>query len=202
MILTGLSRGELAAACWKAVDEILESEHGSLTLWPPYSGADPNVGRVTMLLPGMYENATAYCHGTSFKIVADLVAGRADQALASWHKVMPDNAKHPSSISGCEPYAFTNQYLGPTNGRAGDSISGWITGSAGWMFRSVIEYFCGVQPGYHGLKISPCLPTTWDEVRVRRQLRGKTYDVLIKRDGSGYRITVNGQKYEGGELAY
>ncbi len=109
-VMTGLAKGERRTKCLKAIDDTLESEHGSLTLWPPYTKADENVGRVTMLLPGMYENGTPYCHGTAFKIVSDLTAGRADQALRSYHKVMPDNADHPSSVSGCEPYAFTNQY--------------------------------------------------------------------------------------------
>lgn len=201
-VMTGLAQGERRAKCLKAVDEILESQHGSLTLWPAYSGSDKNVGRVTMLLPGMYENCTPYCHGTAFKIVADLTVGRADEALRSYLKVMPDNAAHPSVVSGCEPYAFTNQYLGPTNGRSGDSISGWISGTAGWMFRAVVEYFCGIQPGYKGLKIHPCLPRGWDQVHVKRELRGKLYDVAISRADAGYAITVNGQPYHGEEISY
>ena len=201
-LMTGLAQGERRAACIKAIDTLLEAEHGSLTLWPPYTASDPNVGRVTMLLPGMYENGTPYCHGTAFKIVADLAVGRADEALTSYHKVMPDSARHPSTVSGCEPYAFTNQYLGPTNGRSGDSISGWITGTAGWMFRAVVEYFCGVKPGYHGLTIEPCLPTTWNQVSVERQLRGKTYQVDIRRKAGGYAITVNGKPYNGEVLPY
>jgi cellobiose phosphorylase len=201
-VMTGLAQGERRVACLKAIDGILEAEHGSLTLTPHYTAADPNVGRVTMLLPGMYENGTPYCHGTAFKIVADLTAGRPDQALASYLKVMPDSPGHPSVVSGCEPYAFTNQYLGPANGRSGDSISGWITGAAGWMFRAVVEYFCGIKPGYKGLTIEPCLPAGWDHVSVQRQLRGKQYDVVIQRKAGGYAITVNGSAYHGGVIAY
>ena len=201
-VLTGLATGERRELCLKAVDEILESDHGSLTLWPHYTRADENVGRVTMLLPGMYENGTPYCHGTAFKIVTDIVAGRPDEALRSWRKVMPDNAAHPSSVSGCEPYAFTNQYLGPANGRAGDSISGWITGTAGWMFRAVLEYFCGVKPGYHGFTVEPCLPSEWDRVKIHRVLRGKAYEIAIRREAGGYRIEVDGVPYSGGELPY
>jgi cellobiose phosphorylase len=195
--LTGIAKGERLAKCWQAVDQKLGNPYGSLTLWPHYTKKDDNVGRVTMLLPGMYENGTPYCHGTAFKIVADIAAGRPDQALESWYKVMPDNSNHPSAVSGCEPYAFTNQYLGPANGRAGESISGWITGTAGWMFRAVLEYFCGVQPGYHGLDIKPCLPTGWNEVSVRRHWRGKEYQIDINRAGNGYSINVNGQTLVG-----
>jgi len=200
--LTGIAKGERLAKCWKAVDEMLDNPHGSLTLWPHYTASDENVGRVTMLLPGMYENGTPYCHGTAFKIVADIAAGRPDQALASWYKVMPDNPEHPSSISGCEPYAFTNQYLGPANGRAGESISGWITGSAGWMFRAVLEYFCGIKPGYDALEIKPCLPSGWNEVSVRRQLRGKEYRIEIRRSKDDYEIRVNGESCKSGTIPY
>lgn len=193
-VLTGLATGERLEKCWKAIDEILESEHGSLTLWPPYTSRDENSGRVSMLLPGMYENGTPYCHGTAFKIVADIVGGRPDKALASWRKVMPDNPAHPSAVSGCEPYAFTNQYLGPCNGRAGDSISGWITGAAGWMFRAVLENFCGVRPAYHGLEIRPCLPSEWRGAKVRRIFRGREYAIEISKAGPGPDLVkVNGR---------
>lgn len=193
--LTGLATGERLEKCWAAVDKYLDNPHGSLTLWPHYTAKDENVGRVTMLLPGMYENGTPYCHGTAFKIVADIMAGRIDKGLESWYKVMPDSEAHPSSVSGCEPYAFTNQYLGPANGRAGSSISGWVTGSAGWMFRAVLEYFCGIQPGYDKLTIKPALPTGWDKVKVNRVWRGESYAIEIVREGDSYAITVNGQPY-------
>ncbi|WP_309398456.1 GH36-type glycosyl hydrolase domain-containing protein [Cerasicoccus maritimus] len=201
-ILAGLAKGERREACLKAIDEQLESDHGSLTLTPAYNAKDENVGRVTMLLPGMYENGTPYCHGTAFKIVMDCVAGRPDEGLHSYRKVMPDTPEHPSLISGCEPYAFTNQYLGPDNGRAGESISGWITGSAGWMFRSIVDYFCGVQPGYAGVDITPCLPTEWDNVKVDRMVRGKLYAIEIRREGEGYAITVNGEACPDGFVPY
>lgn len=109
---------------------------------------------------------------------------------------MPDSPDHPSSISGCEPYAFTNQYLGPANGRSGDSISGWITGTAGWMFRAVLEYFCGVRPGYHGLEIRPCLPSGWDRVKVRRTFRGESFAIELARQSTGeISVTVNGRAW-------
>lgn len=201
-ILTGLATGERKELCLKAVDERLETTHGSLTLTPHYTGSDENVGRVSMLLPGMYENGTPYCHGTAFKIVSDIIANRPQEALKSWKKVMPDSVEHPSIVSGCEPYAFTNQYLGPANARQGDSISGWITGTAGWMFRAVLEYFCGVKPGYHGFTVEPCLPVEWDRVTIHRVLRGKAYDIAIERQANGYGITVNGAAYAGGVIPY
>lgn len=201
-VMTGLATGERRTLCLKAIDGTLESPHGSLTLWPPYTGRDEHVGRVTMLLSGMYENGTPYCHGTAFKIVADCCAGRADRALASFLKVMPDNPGHPSTVSGCEPYAFTNQYLGPRNGRAGASISGWITGTAAWMYRAVWEYFLGVQPDYDGVHIRPCLPKAWPEVTASRTVRGQILNLHLRQETGGVKVTVNGQTYPENFLPY
>ena len=193
-IMTGIAQGERKQLCLKAIDGPLASPHGSLTLWPPYTARDEHVGRVSMLLSGMYENGTPYCHGTAFKIVADCCAGRADRALESFLKVLPDQAAHPSAISGCEPYAFTNQYLGPRNGRAGASISGWITGTAAWMYRAVWEYFLGIQPDYEGIHIRPCLPTAWPEVTAHRTVRGQELHLHIRRTAAGLETKVNGHR--------
>jgi len=201
-LLAGLATGERKRKCLEAIDRHLESAHGSLTLWPPYTSRDDGVGRVTMLLPGMYENGTPYCHGTAFKIVADCLAGRADEAFASYRKVMPDTPEHPSTVSGCEPYAFTNQYLGPDNARAGASISGWITGTAGWMFRAMVEYICGIQPGYRGFAVRPCLPRGWAGVTVERQLRGTAYRIVARRRAEGMETRVNDRLVPDGFVPY
>lgn len=201
-VLTGLAKAERLKKCHATIDGPLESTHGSLTLTPAYTKADSNVGRVSVILPGMYENGTPYCHGTAFKIVSDCASGRPDKALRSYRKVMPDTGEHPSLISGCEPYAFTNQYLGPDNGRSGESISGWITGTAGWMYRAVLEYMIGIQPDYGGFYIRPSLPTEWPSVSAERVLRDKRYSIRIDRNGEDYGIKVNGKRLESGFISY
>lgn len=197
-LMTGLAEGERREACLKAIDGPLESQHGSLTCTPAYTRKDPNSGRLSMILPGMYENSTPYCHGTAFKIFADCMIDRPDMALRSFRKVMPDNPDHPSAVSGCEPYAFTNQYLGPENGRAGDSITGWITGTAAWMYRSVLEGMLGIQPDYDGFHIRPALPSAWPAVSVERVLRGKRCFIEMTHEA----VTVNGRPLNGDFVFY
>ena len=110
--------------CTHSSIELLESDHGCLVSSPADTHADENVGQLTVILPGTYENASPYCHGTAIKIAALLKAGNLDDALRMYRKVMPDNDAHPSDRSGVEPYAFTNQVLGSDNLRAGVSVSG------------------------------------------------------------------------------
>ena len=62
------------------------------------------------MLPGLFENGGVYCHATGFKILMDCKLGRAEKALCTLKKIMPDSEKNPSTQSGAEPYVFTNCY--------------------------------------------------------------------------------------------
>jgi len=80
-----------------------------------------------------------------------------------------------------EPYAVTNMYLGPENlERSGEALMSWITGTAGWLFRSITEFMFGVQADYDGLALRPCLSSKWKEVSIRREFRGAVYLIEIK----------------------
>ncbi len=187
----------------EAVAKHLESDHGCLVSSPAYTESDENVGRLTVILPGTYENASPYCHGTAFMIAALIKAGHPEEALTLYKKVMPDSADHPSDTSGVEPYAFTNQYLGPDNLRAGVSVSGWITGTAGWMYNNVVKSFLGFQPTYTGVVIDPRLPKEWKEASMTTQCRGTKYNIKITNTGGKEpKLTVNGKAIEGNFIPY
>mgnify|MGYP001225580981 CR=1 FL=1 len=179
-VMSGLAEGERADKCLQAVDEQLDSAYGPLTLSPPYTSYNPSIGRLTGFVPGIWENGTPYCHGGTFKIVADCVAGRGNQAFETYSKILPDSQWNPSDQSGCEPYVFTNMYFGPANPRAGETAFAWVTGTAGWMFRSVAQYMLGFYPGYDSIKIRPCIPEDWEEISMKRVYRGDTYLLMIR----------------------
>lgn len=162
------------------VDQRLECPYGSLTLSPAYTSPDLSIGRLTEFVPGIWENGCPYCHGSAFKMVADCMLGRGDAAYRTLQKVMPDAANNPTEVSGCEPYAFTNMYLGPDNPRPGFAMFGWISGTAGWVFRAVTQEMMGFQPTYHGIVIAPCIPSDWDACRFERQFRGNRYCLEIE----------------------
>ncbi|MGF7141903.1 cellobiose phosphorylase [Anaerotaenia torta] len=178
-ILSGVAEGERKEACLKAIDTYLESEHGSLTLYPAYRSYQPHIGRLSSFVPGIWENGTPYCHGGAFKAVADCVVGRGNEAYRTLCKIMPDSQGHPSSRSTCEPYALTNMYLGPENPRAGEAIMSWITGTAGWVYRLITQYMIGFMPGYETITIDPCIPSGWAGVTARRVYKGCVYHIEI-----------------------
>lgn len=187
-ILAGIPDPERQEKCLKALDTQLDSPYGPLTLYPTYRKYNPAIGRLTGFVPGIWENGTPYCHGGTFKIVADCCAGRGDAAYETMLKIMPDSQTNPSDYSGCEPYVLTNMYFGPDNPRAGQTMFAWVTGTAGWMFRAATQYMMGFFPGYQSITIRPCIPSGWKACRMRRKFRNSVYFLTLKNSGSGSKI--------------
>lgn len=200
-ILGGIAEGERLDSILKAIDTDLECDYGSLVLTPAYRKFNPGIGRITQFVPGMWENASPYCHGTAFKIVADTFIGRGDIAYRSMMKVLPDSPENPCTHSGCPPYQVTNMYYGPEHPRAGQILYSWITGTADWLFKALTSYMLGVRADYNGLLIDPCMPSHWKKASMERSFRGARYRVTIEnpegRQTGVREITLDGGRVEG-----
>lgn len=185
------------------VEDNLCCDYGYVQNKSAYTVGDDHVGRVTYFGKGCYENGSVYNHGCAFKLAADCYLHRGNEALKTVNLMMPTNPKNDSSMSGMEPYALSNMYLGPENDfRPGFSPMYWVTGTCGWMFRGIVEYMLGVQAEYDGLKINPALPEIWKNVSVHRTYRGCVYDIeFIQNSYNGkLDITVDGNAIEGNIL--
>ena len=62
----------------------------------------------------------------------------------------------------------------------GFSVFGWISGTAGWVFRAVTQSMMGIQPAYDGFDVKPCLPSAWKGCRFDRQFRKNRYRIEIR----------------------
>jgi cellobiose phosphorylase len=165
---------------------------------PPYAGFDPMVGRMSGMLPGLFENGGVYCHASAFKILADCKTGRSDEALRTLKKIMPDSEKNPSSQSGAEPYVFTNCYS--THPKYfGRSYQSWTTGTSAWCMMGLCEGLLGVQRDFDGLRIQPCLPSDWEQAEMTRRFRGADYRIILRR-GKNKQITADGRLMNGSVL--
>ncbi len=184
-----------AAALMDLIESELATPAGYVLCKPACQQHNPHIGMFSFMVPGVCENAAIYCHGNAFKIVADCTLGRAEEAYATLKKILPGNPENPDS--GVEPYAVTNQYLGPENPhRAGAANGTWITGTAGWIYRAVTEHLLGLQPGYDGLHLNPCLPAAWPEVNIRRLFRDNVYNITLRHSDQPS-CTVNGEEIAG-----
>ena len=200
-VLSGVASKERGEKCMESVEKYLNSDYGPLTLFPAYTKFNNKIGRLTSFVPGIWENGTPYCHGGTFKIVADCLMGRGNEAFEDIMKILPDSENNPTTHSGCEPYALTNMYFGPDNPRKGETLFAWVTGTAGWMFRAVTQYMCGFYPTYNGFTLNPCIPSEWSDLTIRRKFRNDIYNIRIKnKNGKQSGVTkvfVDGTEHSG-----
>jgi cyclic beta-1,2-glucan glucanotransferase len=102
-----------------------------------------------------------------------------------------------------EPYVVAADVyaLAPHTGRGGWT---WYTGSAGWMYRLVLESLLGLKLEVDRLRFAPCLPPEWTRFALRYRYRETYYDIAVRRtDMEGdeeldaVTVTVDGVAQEG-----
>jgi cellobiose phosphorylase len=102
-----------------------------------------------------------------------------------------------------EPYVVAADVyaLAPYTGRGGWT---WYTGSAGWMYRLVVESLLGLTREADRLRFAPCLPPGWNEFTMRYRYRETSYHISVRRtkvevdeDIEGTSVTVDGVAQEG-----
>ncbi len=165
----------------QAVDG-MERDFGFPLNDPPYTGYDPMVGRMSGMLPGLFENGGGYCHASAFKLLMDCKLGRGDDALRTMKKIMPDSPYNPSAQSGAEPYVFTNCFS--THPKYyGRSYQSWTTGTSAWSLRCLYEGILGVKRDFDGLRIEPAFPSEWNRAELTRRFRGADYRIVYRCTG-------------------
>ena len=202
-ILSGVASAETAEKCMNSVEKYLKHDIGYRVLAPAFTEFDARVGHASNGIPNFIENGGCYCHGATFKGVADCMLGRPEEAWATYVKLAPDNPQNPVSQSQVEPFSFTNNYsaVPESMGVAGYP---WRTGTAGWMVVLLIEWILGARRNLKGLMIDPCLTKTIPTAKLTRKFRGATYhigyDNTAGRCVGVQSITCDGKEIEGNIL--
>jgi len=89
-----------------------------------------------------------------------------------------------------EPYVVSADVysVAPHTGRGGWS---WYTGSAGWMYRLIVESLLGLRlvtsdEAGPRLVVAPCLPAAWTHCTLQYRYRTTPYEIEIaQQDGDG-----------------
>ncbi len=181
-VLNDVAPHEREVACMNAVRKHLVSDAGALLLAPAYDEPDERIGYITRYAPGVRENGGVYTHAATWAIAA--AAKIKDASLVERLLVAIDPTNKDPERYWAEPYVLPGNVDGPDSplyGRAGWT---WYTGSAAWLHRIIGEWVVGVRPDWDELVIDPCLPPSWDRVRMTRPWRGATYEIRIERGGN------------------
>jgi cellobiose phosphorylase len=139
-------------------------------------------------VPGVRENGGQYTHGAIWAAMAFAALGERERAWELLTMINPVN--HTLSATAIatykvEPYVVSADVYAaaPHIGRGGWS---WYTGSAGWMYRLIVESLLGLRLDGDHLHIEPCLPSAWETFKMRYRYRETVYHIaVVQLAGSG-----------------
>ena len=72
--------------------------------------------------------------------------------------------------------------VAPHTGRGGWT---WYTGSAGWMYRLLVETLLGIKLEGDRLRLIPRLPRHWPTCKISYRYRQTIYQIAISRVANG-----------------
>jgi cyclic beta-1,2-glucan synthetase len=183
-VISGVAESYRAARAMTAVNEyLIRRGDGLIVLFtPPFDKSKLDPGYVKGYVPGVRENGGQYTHAALWTVIAFAMLGDGDRAGELFALLNPIN--HSSTRAGLhkykvEPYvAMGDVYaVPPHTGRGGWT---WYTGSAGWMYRSAVEYILGFKLAGDRLRIDPCIPRGWREFEITYRRGGSTYRIKVE----------------------
>ncbi len=195
-VLSGAGDGNRARLAMEAVDRHLVRREQALIqlLDPPFDQSDLNPGYIKGYVPGVRENGGQYTHGAIWAAMAFAALGdsrRAWELLAIINPVNHGRSPAEMATYQIEPYVVAADVyaLPPHTGRGGWS---WYTGSAGWLYRLIVESLLGLRLEVDRLHVAPCLPADWQEFKVHYRYRETVYHIVVRQTPGGTSVTVDG----------
>jgi cyclic beta-1,2-glucan synthetase len=163
-------------------------------------------GYIKSYVPGVRENGGQYTHAALWLLMAYAELGDGDRAGELLALLNPIN--HASSRAGIhrykvEPYVVAADLYSapPHSGRGGWT---WYTGSAGWMYRAILESMLGFKLCGNRIGIEPCVPRSWTEYRVTYRRGSTSYQFRVENPHgvcSGVAsVEVDGKKQSSAEI--
>ena len=161
-VISGAGDPQRARQAMQAVDErLVRRDAGLIQLFdPPFDKSSLNPGYIKGYIPGVRENGGQYTHGAIWTAMAFALMGETDRAWDLFALLNPvHHGATPNQIATykVEPYVVAADVyaVAPHIGRGGWT---WYTGSAGWMYRLLIETLLGVNLEGDQLRLTPSLP--------------------------------------------
>ncbi len=167
---------------------------------PPFDKSALNPGYIKGYIPGVRENGGQYTHAGIWTAMAFALMGDNDRAWELFSLLNPvHHGGTPKQIATykVEPYVVAADVyaVAPHTGRGGWT---WYTGSAGWMYRLLIETLLGVNLEGDQLRLTPRLPKKWAGYKIHYRYRQTVYHITITRlaadGGSANQLFLDGKE--------
>jgi cellobiose phosphorylase len=184
-VLSGAGDAQRVRQAMKAVNERLVRSDGKLIqlLDPPFDRSEPNPGYIKGYVPGVRENGGQYTHAAVWVTMAFAYLGDYDRAWELVGLLNPINHGATAAdvaVYKVEPYVVAADVyaVAPHTGRGGWT---WYTGSAGWLYRLLIETLLGLNLEGGRLRLTPRLPKEWAGFGVHYRYRQTLYHINVSK---------------------
>ncbi len=184
-VLSGAAAPDRARAAMHSVEKRLVRRNSRLIQLfdPPFDKSELQPGYIKGYAPGIRENGGQYTHGAIWSVMAFAKLGETERAWELFSLLNPiRNAMDLDQVNRyrVEPYVVAADIytIAPHTGRGGWT---WYTGSAGWMYRLIVETLLGVQLEAGRLHINPSLPRAWDSFKLHYRHHETFYHITVKR---------------------
>jgi cellobiose phosphorylase len=182
-VLSGAADPVRARAAMAAVDSrLVRRDHALIQLLdPPFDKSPMNPGYIKGYVPGVRENGGQYTHAAVWTAMAFAALGDSQRAWELFGMINPIH--HASSAAAiatykAEPYVVAADVyaVAPHTGRGGWT---WYTGSAGWLYRLILESLLGLKLEVDKLRFAPCLPVDWETFKLHYRYRETVYHITV-----------------------
>ncbi len=187
-VLSGTTGAERARSAMDSLDRRLVHRDTRLVqlLDPPFDRSRPPPGYIQGYVPGVRENGGQYTHAAVWAAMAFALLGDTERAWELFGLLDP--VSHASSAGDAaryqvEPYVVAGDVyaFAPHAGRGGWT---WYTGSAGWMYRLLIESLLGLSRNGNILRMRPLLPKDWTGFALDYRFGAATYEIACVKAAS------------------
>jgi cellobiose phosphorylase len=188
-VLSGAGDAERTRQAMQSLDARLVHRDAGLIqlLDPPFDQTDLDPGYIKGYVPGVRENGGQYTHGAIWAAMAFAALGDHQRAWELATLINPANhatSKDAIATYKVEPYVMAADVyaVAPHTGRGGWT---WYTGSAGWMYRLIVESLLGLRLEVDRLHLAPCLPAHWPGFKVHYRYRETVYHIAVAQASTG-----------------
>ena len=193
-VLSGAgNESRVYTAMESAYKNLVQQDVGIIKLLEPaFDKSDLNPGYIKGYVPGVRENGGQYTHAAVWMIMSFARLGDNKRVWELLNMINPVNhgkTAEEIAIYKVEPYVLAADVYSrtPHAGRGGWT---WYTGSAGWLYRLITEYFLGLQQEGNRLSITPCVPKEWESFKVHYRYKTSMYHIEIMQINIGEEISV------------
>lgn len=200
-VISGAANAEQARACLDTVKRELATDYGAQLCAPPVVTMPVKIMAARLFLPGTKENAGIFNHPQGWLVIAECIQGNGDQAYDYHAAYMPAKFNDKAEIRGSEPYVHCQSTHARYSPEHGSARLPWLSGTASWAYFSSTAYILGIRAEIEGLRIDPCLPSSWPGYKANRLFRGMNLHISVSNPNGVQKgvasLTIDGHRFEG-----